>query len=216
MVKFIDKSDVFPNIDETNEDGILAVGTRLDSDILKIAYSKGIFPWYNDDEPVLWWSPPERMVIELDDYKRSPRLAKFYKNKNEVWHITRNTAFREVMQQCKDVDRPGQDGTWINPDIIDAYFDLYLQGLAWSLEVRNRQEELIGGLYGVDLGNGVFTGESMFSKESGASKFAFLFLIDWLKANGYLLLDCQVYNDHLALMGAYTISRDHFQSYIKR
>ncbi len=201
----------FPDVSQASEEGIVAIGIRIDATILKLAYSKGIFPWYNADEPVLWWCPPERMVVALPGFKFSKKLLKFYEKQN--WTYTVNAAFGVVLQQCRQVVRKGQEGTWISEEIVDAYTKLHEEGLAWSVEVWE-EGQLIGGLYGVDMGNGVFTGESMFSLVSGASKCAFIFLVQHLQEGNYRLLDCQVYNTYLDLLGASLMDRDSFLSYL--
>lgn len=210
-MNFIGDTLNFPDVASV-DDNMVAIGLRMDVDILEVAYSKGCFPWYNEDEPVLWWSPLERMVIELKDFEFSKRLQNFYKSQKD-WSVTINQSFDIVIRNCKEIDRVGQEGTWINEDIITAYTDLFKRGKAKSFEVWDGVE-LIGGLYGVDIGNKIFCGESMFSKQSGASKFAFIAMVKWMKQNGYLLIDCQMHNHYLEQLGAYIIPKSKYLSYI--
>lgn len=189
-----------------NSEGLLAVGGDLSTERLLFAYENGIFPWFNDDSPILWWSPAKRMIVNPKSYIPPKSLAGFIKK--SPFKITVNNAFEQVIQNCRCVPRKDQDGTWITSDIIEAYLELHRLGYAKSVEVW-RENRLVGGLYGVDLGH-VFSGESMFSLESNASKSAFVFLVEWLKQRNYALLDCQIYNDHLALLGAKEIDRSLF------
>lgn len=202
----------FPSVLEANEDGIVAIGLRMDTPILKVAYSKGMFPWYNEDEPVLWWCPAERMVIEVPTFNFSKRMEKLYQQ--HQFTITRNTCFADVIRNCQQVNRKGQEGTWINEEIIAAFTQLHHEGLAQSVEIW-QNDVLVGGLYGVDLDKRIFCGESMFSKVTNASKIAFVYLVKYLQKNNYILLDCQMYNDYLAQLGAYTIPRNEYLKYIR-
>ncbi len=208
---FLTKELYFPPVSEASYEGILAVGGDLSVDRLLLAYQNGIFPWYNQEEPIFWWSPSERMVVNPNEYKISKSLRNIL-NRN-VFEVTINTNFKEVILNCQKVVRKGQDGTWISGDIIQSYSKLHEMGKALSVEVW-QNNELVGGLYGVDLGH-VFCGESMFSKVPNASKIAFVKLIDYLKQNNYKLLDCQVHNDHLEKLGAFEISRDLFMTILK-
>jgi leucyl/phenylalanyl-tRNA--protein transferase len=177
-----------------------------------LAYRNGIFPWFNIDEPILWWSPDPRMVLFLDEFRVSKSMRNVL-NKN-IFKVTFNQDFAAVIRNCQQVDRMGQEGTWISNQMISAYQKLFELGHARSVEVW-QNEELVGGLYGVDLGH-VFCGESMFSKVSNASKVAFISLVSYLKANRYDLLDCQVYNEHLASLCCREINRADFIKIIKR
>lgn len=208
---FLTKELYFPPVSEASYEGILAVGGDLSVDRLLLAYQNGIFPWYNQEEPIFWWSPSERMVVNPNEYKISKSLRNIL-NRN-VFEVTINTNFKEVILNCQEVERNGQEGTWISDDIIQSYSKLHEMGKALSVEVW-QNNELVGGLYGVDLGH-VFCGESMFSKVPNASKIAFVKLIDYLKQNNYKLLDCQVHNDHLEKLGAFEISRDLFMTILK-
>jgi len=203
---FLTKELYFPPVDEASYEGILALGGDLSVERLLLAYHSGIFPWFNDDEPILWWSPPERMVVNPHDYKVSKSLRNII-NRN-IFEVTMNKNFEAMISNCQTIARKGQEGTWITNDIIESYTKLHRLGKAHSFEVW-QNNELVGGLYGVDLGH-VFCGESMFSKVPNASKVAFVKLIDYLKTNNYKLLDCQVHNDHLEKLGAFEISRATF------
>ncbi len=196
----------FPPINSANPDGVLAVGGDLLPERLILAYKSGIFPWFNPGEPIIWWSPNPRMVLFLDELVVSKSMRKTI-NKN-VFEITFNQDFRGVISHCQKIKRDGQRGTWITNDMIEAYCKLNEMGVAKSVEVW-KNKELVGGLYGIDLGN-IFCGESMFSKVSNASKIAFIALVNQLKTENYLFLDCQVYNEHLESLGCREIERDAF------
>lgn len=208
---FITKELYFPPVEEASYEGILAIGGDLSVKRLWLAYENGIFPWYNENEPILWWSPSERMVVNPNDYKVSKSLRNII-NQN-IFEVTINKNFEAVIKNCQKIERKEQDGTWISNEVIKSYTKLHQLGKAMSFEVW-QNGELVGGLYGVDLGN-VFCGESMFSKVSNASKVAFVKLIDYLKQNNYKLLDCQVHNDHLEKLGAFEISRESFMKILK-
>ena len=208
---FLTKELYFPPVEAASYEGILAVGGDLSVERLLLAYNNGIFPWFNDDEPILWWVPPERMVVNPQDYKVSKSLRNII-NRNS-FEVTINKDFEAVIKNCQQINRKGQNGTWITNDIIDSYTKLHQLGKAMSFEVW-QNKELVGGLYGIDLGH-VFCGESMFSKVSNASKVAFVKLVEYLKTNNYKLLDCQVHNDHLEKLGAFEISRETFMMVLK-
>lgn len=208
---FLSKELYFPPVEEANYEGILAVGGDLSIERLLLAYTNGIFPWYDSDDPILWWAPPQRMVVNPKDYK-APKSLRNIINRN-LFEVTINQDFAAVISNCQKIERKGQDGTWISKEIIDSYTKLHQKGKAISFEVW-QNNELVGGLYGVDLGH-VFCGESMFSKVPNASKVAFVKLIDYLKERNYLLLDCQVHNDHLEKLGAFEISRDLFMKILQ-
>lgn len=205
---FLSKELYFPPVDKASFQGVLAIGGDLSVARLLLAYRNGIFPWFNEDEPILWWSPAERMVVVPSLYKVSKSIRNLL-NQNK-FQVTFNQNFKEVIYNCQQIDRKEQDGTWISQDIIDSYSRLHEIGVAKSLEVW-QNEVLVGGLYGVDLGH-VFCGESMFSQVPNASKIAFVALINYLKENNYKLLDCQVHNDHLEKLGAIEISRETFMN----
>ena len=208
---FLTKELYFPPVEEASYEGILAFGGDLSIERLLLAYNNGIFPWFNDDEPILWWAPSERMVVNPNDYKVSKSLRNII-NRN-LFEVTINKDFENVILNCQKVERKGQDGTWITDSIIKSYTELHRLGKAMSFEVW-QNNELVGGLYGVDLGH-VFCGESMFSKVPNASKVAFVKLIEYLKQNNYKLLDCQMHNDHLEKLGAFEISRETFMMILK-
>ncbi|WP_406685592.1 leucyl/phenylalanyl-tRNA--protein transferase [Seonamhaeicola sp. MEBiC1930] len=198
----------FPNVNEASDDGLLAIGGDLSVDRLILAYNSGIFPWFESEEPLLWWSPDPRFVLFPEKLKISKSMKKILRNK--TFTVTINHAFREVVEACAEVKRNGQAGTWITQNMIVAYTELHKKGYAKSVEVW-KNSELVGGLYGVDLNNGVFCGESMFAKESNASKVA---LINFIQNTNYQLIDCQIYTNHLESLGAEDISRDVFLEYL--
>jgi leucyl/phenylalanyl-tRNA--protein transferase len=208
---FLTKELFFPSVEEANYDGILAVGGDLSVDRLLLAYNNGIFPWFDADDPILWWAPPERMVVSPMDYKVSKSLRNIL-NRN-IFEVTINKDFVSVISNCQKIDRKGQNGTWISTEIINSYTELHKLGKVISFEVW-QNNELVGGLYGVDLGH-VFCGESMFSRVPNASKVAFVKLIEFLKVRNYKLLDCQIHNDHLEKLGAFEISRELFMKILK-
>jgi len=208
---FLTKELYFPPAEETSPEGILAIGGDLSPERLLLAYKNGIFPWFNDDEPILWWCPPERMVLFFEDLKISKSMRNVL-NQNK-FKVTFNTAFKDVITQCKKINRNDQTDTWITNEMLEAYCNLNKLGIAKSVEVW-QNNQLVGGLYGVDLGR-IFCGESMFSKVSNASKVAFIYLAKQLEKANYKLLDCQVYNDHLASLGCVEIDRDDFLAILK-
>ena len=201
----------FPSVSEANRDGILAIGGDLSPERLILAYKSGIFPWFEDGEPIIWWSPNPRMVLFLDELVVSKSMRNIL-NRN-IFRVTFNQNFRGVISNCQKIKREGQNGTWITNNMIEAYCKLNELGIAKSVEVW-QNEELVGGLYGIDLGH-IFCGESMFSKVSNASKVAFIALVNQLKKNNYNLLDCQVYNEHLESLGCCEIDRTDFMELLK-
>lgn len=203
MIFRLDKRIVFPNPSLAEEDGLLAVGGDLSTERLLLAYRHGIFPWYNDDTPILWYSPHERFVLFPDELKISKSMRQVLRSGR--FHVTYDQSFAEVIDACSTVSRKDQPGTWITADMKNAYIRLHKEGHAHSVEVW-RDEELVGGLYGVQVGE-VFCGESMFSKVSNASKVA---LISICNTGNYKLIDCQVYTEHLESMGARMTNRDEY------
>lgn len=189
----------------------MAIGGDLSVERLQLAYRCGIFPWFNDDEPIIWWAPNPRMVLFLDDYQPSKSMRNLLKKK--LFRVTFNQNFKAVMTHCQQIKRYGQSDTWISNEMIKAYCQLHDIGFAKSVEVW-QDDQLVGGLYGIDLGH-IFCGESMFSVVANASKIAFDFLVNHLKANQYQLLDAQVYNDHLARLGCIEIERDVFMKILE-
>ncbi len=207
MIVWLDKNDIwFPDPSTAPGDFPLAAGGDLSPERLLFAYSLGIFPWYSEDEPILWWSPDPRMVLFPDDLKISRSLKKVLKNKG--FTVKFDTNFEEVIKSCAYVPRPGQDGTWLNADMIDAYIELHKLGYAHSVETY-LDGKLVGGLYGIALG-GTFFGESMFHKVSDASKVAFVHLVRKLKELDFDMIDCQQSTPHMARFGAVEIPRKEF------
>lgn len=210
---FLKKDDDFPAVEEASEIGLLAVGGDLSAERLITAYSRGIFPWFDSSQPILWWSPDPRMVLFPEKLKISRSMKQVLKK--DLFSVTYNSVFEEVVENCALAKREGQDGTWITPEMKGAYLQLYRLGLAKSVEVW-QDGKLVGGLYGIYLKEkNVFCGESMFTKVSNASKFGFIKFVQKLKAQGVQLIDCQVYTDHLASLGAEEISRKDFLKYLK-
>lgn len=201
----------FPPLETANAEGLLAVGGNLSPERLLLAYRSGIFPWFNDDSLILWWSPDPRMVLFPEKLKISKSMRKVLKN--DEFTLTKNQCFTEVVKHCSKVERKDQEGTWITKDMLNAYTQLHEMGFAKSYEVWQK-DKLVGGLYGIDLGT-VFCGESMFSLVSNASKFAFIKLSQELEKKKYKLIDCQVYTNHLKSLGAEEIAREVFISYLK-
>jgi len=197
---------VFPPADMADEDGLLAIGGDLSTERLLLAYRNGIFPWFNEDEPICWWSPDPRFVL----YPAELNVTNSMKTvlNNGKFRFTVNRAFQQVIQNCKTTARKDQDGTWISPAMQKAYIDLHIQGFAHSAETW-MDGELVGGLYGIRLGH-IFFGESMFSLQNNASKFAFIKYVQQLQKENIQLIDCQVYTQHLESLGARMISRDFF------
>ena len=201
---------LFPSPEQASAEGIVAVGGDLQPERVMLAYRKGIFPWFESDDFLLWWSPDPRMVLFPDRLKVSKSMRTVLRKKQ--FEVTFNKAFDQVVEACAKVKRFGQNGTWITPGLMEVYSSLHTQGHAHSVEVWE-EGSLVGGLYGIDLGT-VFCGESMFSKSSNASKVALIYLVKELKKNKYELIDCQVPTQHLASMGAETISRTEFLTFL--
>ena len=197
---------VFPPVEMADEDGLLAIGGDLSTERLLLAYREGIFPWYNEDEPICWWSPDPRFVLYPAGLKVSSSMRTVLNNGK--FRFTINRAFAQVIQNCKAITRKGQDGTWISPAVQTAYTLLHEKGYAYSAEAW-MDGKLVGGLYGIRLGN-IFFGESMFSKEKNASKFAFINYVQHLQKENVQLIDCQIYTEHLESLGAGMISRELF------
>jgi leucyl/phenylalanyl-tRNA--protein transferase len=209
---FLSKELFFPPVSDANPDGILAIGGDLSTERLLLAYKSGIFPWFEEGEPIYWWSPNPRMVLFLDELVVSKSMRNIL-NRN-VFKVTFNQNFRKVISNCQKIKRNGQNGTWITQDMIEAYCKLNEFGTAKSVEVW-QNDQLVGGLYGIDLGH-IFCGESMFSKVSNASKVAFIALVNQLKSDNYKILDCQVYNEHLESLGCREIERTDFMELLKK
>lgn len=208
---------IFPDVELalTEPDGLLAVGGDLSVERLTSAYQQGIFPWYSEGQPILWWSPDPRMVLEPQNIKISRSLAKTIRK--QEFKITFDQNFREVITACSESRLEKgmkQDETWILDEMIEAYVQLHETGFAHSVECWN-DNQLVGGLYGIAIGK-VFFGESMFSRVSDASKIAFVSLAQQLEEWGFKLIDCQVYTSHLESLGATMISRKQFLTTLKQ
>jgi leucyl/phenylalanyl-tRNA--protein transferase len=203
MIFRLDERLIFPKPDLAEPDGLLAVGGDLSTQRLLLAYQNGIFPWYSDDTPILWYSPHERFVLYPAELKISKSMRQVLRSGK--LRVTVDTCFNDVITACSTAPREGQDGTWIVSDMIAAYNRLHLEGYAHSVEVW-QEDTLVGGLYGVRVG-AVFCGESMFSRVSNASKTALIYLCN---TGLYQLIDCQVHTDHLESMGARMISREQY------
>jgi leucyl/phenylalanyl-tRNA--protein transferase len=208
MIFRLDERLIFPDPELAEEDGLLAVGGDLSPQRLLLAYQQGIFPWYSDDTPVLWYSPHQRFVLYPAKLKISKSIRQVLRSGK--FRVTFDTCFAEVIQACSTSFRKDQDGTWITNDMIAAYTELHRLGHAHSIEVW-QGEELVGGLYGVQVGH-VFCGESMFSKVSNASKTA---LIHLCQTNKYNLIDCQVHTEHLESLGAEMVSREEYMRMLR-
>ena len=202
----------FPPVTEADVEGILAIGGDLSTQRLLLAYRKGIFPWYSDDEPIIWWCPNPRFVLFPDEIKISKSMRAVIKK--QTYSFTINNCFNNVIKNCKTINREGQSGTWISEEFIDAYTNLHNLGYALSAETW-KNNKLVGGLYGVKMGN-IFFGESMFSLSPNASKFAFIQLVQHLKNEGVKLIDCQVYTNHLESLGAKMIDRNDFMRLLEQ
>lgn len=205
-VYLLDDELWFPPVTESMPDGLLAAGGDLSTGRLLLAYKNGIFPWFNEDETPLWWSPDPRFVLFPDELVVSKSMKKVVKSGEFEFRV--NTSFEAVINNCSKIERKDQPGTWITDGVIAAYTQLHEAGYAWSAEAWSNGE-LVGGLYGVLIGK-VFFGESMFSRKSNASKFAFIKWIELLRTRGIVLIDCQVHTSHLESLGARMIPRELF------
>ena len=201
---------VFPDPSFSDDDGLLAIEGDLSVQRLLLAYSNGIFPWYSDDDPILWWSPDPRFIIYPKDIKTSHSMKKLIKK--NTYKVTFDTCFRDVISNCSSVRE--KTGTWITPEMIEAYCNLYELGFAHSVETW-LDDKLVGGLYGVSLGK-CFFGESMFSTMDNASKTAFITLGKVLESKGLILIDCQVHTNHLESLGAINMPRKEFLEIVKK
>lgn len=200
----------FPDPMEADENGIVAFGGDLSPSRLLLAYRSGIFPWYSVGDPILWWSPDPRFILPLEDFK----LRKSLQKRRKHFEIRFDTAFSKVIRACAAVPRPGQEGTWLLPEMIEAYETLHAMGHAHSVEAW-QEGKLVGGLYGVAVG-GVFCGESMFAYVSDASKAALASLVERLKTKGFEMIDAQVPTEHLKSLGAVEVSREMFLEELHR
>jgi len=206
-------SSPFPDVEfaESEPNGLLAIGGDLSDERLINAYRRGIFPWYSEGQPILWWSPDPRTVIFPDELKVSRSLRKT--NRKQIFQVTMDHAFGQVVSACA-APRPDQDGTWLLPEMQLSYLSLHKAGVAHSIEVWHKGA-LVGGLYGVALGK-VFFGESMFSRETDASKIALVHLVNIARQWDFRLIDCQVYSGHLISLGAREISRQDFNRHLQQ
>jgi len=199
----------FPDVSEASEEGLLAIGGNLSITRLLSAYKQGVFPWFAKEDPILWWAPDPRFVLFPNKLKVSKSMQQVLRN--EHFEVTVNKDFNAVIKACALAKRADQEGgTWITNNMIKAYTKLHEFGYAKSVEVW-KNNKLVGGLYGVDLDNDVFCGESMFTNESNASKVGF---IKFIQNSNYKLIDCQLYTQHLESLGAEDISRDDFMKYL--
>ncbi|WP_299127892.1 leucyl/phenylalanyl-tRNA--protein transferase [uncultured Winogradskyella sp.] len=205
---FLNQKIEFPEVSLATADGLLAIGGDLSVERLLHAYANGIFPWFEDEEPILWWSPDPRFVLFPKDLKVSKSTKQVLNS--QKFKVTTNKNFRAVIEQCAKIKRDGQLGTWITNDMVESYVKLHEYGYAISVEVW-QDKELVGGLYGIDLGKKLFCGESMFSKVSNASKVGF---ITFIQNSDYKLIDCQLHTNYLESLGATYISRKAFLKYL--
>lgn len=206
----LNHTPVFPPVHLAEEDGLLAVGGDLHPNRILEAYHQGIFPWFNEDDEILWWSPNPRFVLFPDKLILQKSMRPMLRN--QAYRFALNTDFEGVISHCASVNRPGQDGTWITTEMKKSYISLHQLGYAWSAECYYN-DELCGGLYGILL-DGIFCGESMFALKPNASKYALIHLVNQLKTYGVKLIDCQVYTPHLESFGAEMISRETYLSYL--
>lgn len=203
IFRLLDDEIIFPDTALAEPDGLLAIGGDLSVERLTLAYQSGIFPWFSEGDPIMWFAPHERCVIFPEKIKVSKSMQKLMRAKTFL--VTVNKAFDKVIKNCAKTPRTGQEGTWITDDMQQAYLKMHQKGLAHSVEVW-QNDKLVGGLYGIKIGN-VFCGESMFSHVSNASKTALIYLA---KNMGFKLIDCQLPNDHLMSLGAVMISREEY------
>ena len=207
-MRWLTETIEFPPLDEANSEGLLAVGGDLSPERVLYAYQNGIFPWYESDQPILWWAPDPRFVL----YPHKLKVSKSTKQmmRNQSFEITINRNFKDVIEACANVKRNAQSGTWITDEMIQTYCDLHQRGIAKSVEVWQKKK-LVGGLYGVELNDTIFCGESMFSYVSNASKIGFTTFVQNSK---YKLIDCQLHTNHLESLGAELIPRLEFMKYL--
>jgi len=213
-IYLLGESTIFPAAENANREGIVAVGGDLSPERVLNAYAGGIFPWYSDGDPILWWSPSPRMVLLPGELHVSKSMRKLLQKEPPWFQWTVDRHFREVIENCRTAPRKGQAGTWITNEMREAYICLHQLGFGHSLEVW-QGKELVGGIYGLSLGK-CFFGESMFSKVRNASKFAFITLAQQLLKMEFLMLDCQVPSGHLRTLGAREIPRDEFLGLLKQ
>lgn len=206
------KRPQFPPVYLADGFGLLTVGGKLNPDWIMTAYREGIFPWFNEGEPVMWWSPNPRMVLFPDQLKVSKSTRNVLNQQKFV--VNFDTCFSDVITACAETPRNDQAGTWITKEMKQVYTELHERGVAHSVEVFDRSGNLVGGLYGLAMGT-CFFGESMFSRQSNASKVGFITLVRWLQQSGYRFVDCQVSSPYLQSLGAEEISRSSFIDLLK-
>lgn len=213
MIPLLFANDEFPSPETADSQGLLAYSKNLSIERTIEAYHAGIFPWYETDQPVLWWSPDPRMVLFPQKLHLSKSMRRLLRQ--EKFRVTYNQDFTGVMRTCAKISRRRQHGTWITPEMVHVYTQLHRRGIAHSVEVW-KDNTLVGGLYGVHLiEKRIFCGESMFSTVSNASKYGFIVFVNKLKKEGIKLIDCQVYSAHLESLGAEEIPRKRFLEYLK-
>lgn len=208
-MRWLNKEIEFPPLADANPDGLLAVGGDLSAERVQYAYQNGIFPWYEAEQPLLWWAPNPRFVLYPSKLKVSKSSKKLLKE--ALFEVTVNRNFKEVIEACASVKRAHQSSTWITKKMIETYLELHQMGMAVSVEVW-LEKKLVGGLYGIQLNEDIFCGESMFSYVSNASKIGF---ISFVQNSKFKLIDCQVHSEYLESLGAEFISRSKFMQYLK-
>lgn len=211
MFWLAEDSLAFPPAHLADEDGLLALGGDLSPQRLLNAYHQGIFPWFSEEDPILWWTPDPRFVLYPSELKVSKSMRPYFNQKKFTWTFDQD--FRAVISNCQEMYRPGQGGTWITEEMLEAYCTLHDLGFAHSVEVWDGKA-LVGGLYGIALGK-VFFGESMFAKANNASKFGFIALVRQLENWDYTLIDCQQKTRHLGSLGARSIARIDFLNHLE-
>ena len=207
-MQYLNEDIWFPDVNKASPEGLLAVGGDLSVERLLLAYKTGIFPWFDTEEPLLWWAPDPRFVLFPEKLKVSKSMKQIMRNNECI--ITVNKDFEQVITECSKAKRIGQSGTWITDSMVNAYIKLHKLGYAKSVEVW-QDKKLVAGLYGIDLNNGVFCGESMFTKVSNASKVGF---ISFIQNTNYKLIDCQLHTNHLESLGAEEISKKAFLEFL--
>jgi len=212
-IHFISKnSDLrFPHPFLADEDGLLAIGGDLCPDRIILAYRFGIFPWYSEEQPVLWWAPQERFVLDPTRIHVAKSMRRYINN--PIFKFTTDQNFEYVIDKCQNIHRPGQDGTWITPELKAAYIHLHKKGIAHSVEIW-KNDQIVGGLYGLGVGH-IFSGESMFSEASDASKYAVIVLGHILRLKGYKLIDAQLHSTHMERLGGFSLSNHQYFDHLR-
>jgi len=207
-----EKKISFPPVHMANSQGLLGIGGDLSLERLVAAYKQGVFPWYAKEDEILWWAPDPRMVLFPSEVKVSKSMRSLIKK--EIYNITVDHSFEEVIHQCAFMGQRGGKDSWLHKDMIEAYLNLHINGYAHSIEVWNKKNQLVGGLYYVQVLPNLISGESMFHLESNTSKLAFIELAKKAQQEKIELIDCQIYTPHLASLGAKEIPRDRFMNYL--